>query len=94
MIVNEVDCVKPEAPLPKLPVARAFWKPRPDLKTSAAAWILAGGTHHTSFSFALTREHLEDFAEIAQIEVVFIDANTNISDFRKELRYNDLYYSR
>ncbi len=94
MIVSEVDCIKPEAPLPKLPVASAFWVPRPDLKTGAAAWIWAGGTHHTSFSSALTREHLEDFAEIAQIEAVFIDANTTIDQFRRELRYNDLYYSR
>ena len=93
MIVNEVDCVAPEADLPKLPVARAFWTPRPDLKTSAAAWILAGGTHHTSFSSALTREHLEDFAEIAGIEGVFIDSKTEISNFRRELRWNDAYYS-
>ncbi len=94
MIVNEVDCVPPEADLPKLPVARAFWTPRPDLKTSAAAWILAGGTHHTCFSSALTREHMEDFAEIAQIELDIIDADTNISDFRRELRWNEAFYSK
>lgn len=92
MIVNEVECIAPEADLPKLPVARAFWTPLPDLKTAACAWILAGGTHHTSFSSALTREHLEDFAEIAQIEVVFIDSKTTIPDFRRELRWNDAYY--
>ena len=83
-----------EADLPKLPVARAFWTPRPDLKTSAAAWILAGGTHHTCFSSALTREHMEDFAEIAQIELDIIDADTNISDFRRELRWNEAFYSK
>ncbi len=94
MIVNEVECIAPEADLPKLPVARAFWTPQPDLKTAACAWILAGGTHHTAFSSALTREHLEDFAEIAQIEVVFIDSKTNISEFRRELRWNDAYYRR
>ncbi len=92
MIVNEVDCVAPEADLPKLPVARAFWTPRPDLKTAACAWILAGGTHHTSFSAALNREFMEDFAEIAQIEAVFIDAKTTIPEFKKELRWNEAYY--
>jgi len=92
MIVNEVDCVAPEADLPKLPVARAFWTPRPDLKTAACAWILAGGTHHTSFSAALSREFMEDFAEIAQIEAVFIDSKTTIPEFKKELRWNEAYY--
>lgn len=94
LIVNEVDCVAPEADLPKLPVARAFWTPRPDLKTAAAAWIWCGGTHHTSFSSALTREHLEDFAEIAGIEAIFIDAQTTIFDLKRELRWNDAYYGR
>ena len=94
MIVNEVECVEPEADLPKLPVARAFWTPQPDLKTAACAWILAGGTHHTSFSSALTREHLEDFAEIAQIEILFIDENTNISNFRRDLRWNEAFYRK
>ena len=68
MIVNEVEVVKPEKDLPKLPVARALWKPLPDLKIAAEAWILAGGTHHTGFSMALTSEYLQDFAEIADIE--------------------------
>lgn len=94
MIVNEVECVEPEADLPRLPVARAFWAPKPDLKTSAAAWILCGGTHHTSFSSALTREHLEDLAEIAQIEAIFIDSKTTISDLKRELRINEVYYGR
>ncbi len=94
MIANEVDCLKPEADLPKLPVARAFWTPRPDLKTAAAAWIYAGGTHHTAFSFALTREYLEDYAEIAGIELLLIDAATTIPDWKKELRFNDVYYRK
>src|SRR2546422_690406 len=68
MVVNEIDVVQPDEPLPKLPVARAVWKPRPDLPTAAAAWIYAGGAHHTGFSQALTTEHLEDFAEIADME--------------------------
>ena len=94
MIVNEVDCIKPEADLPKLPVASAFWIPRPDLKTAAAAWIYAGGTHHTAFSFALTREYLEDYAEIAGIELLLIDSETTIPQWKKELRWNDAYYSK
>jgi L-arabinose isomerase len=89
MILNEVDVVAPPKPLAKLPVARAVWVPRPDLKTAAAAWILAGGAHHTGFSQALTREHLEDFALMSGIEVVTIDAGTTIPAFRNELRWND-----
>ncbi len=92
MIVNEVDVVPPDAPLPKLPVARVVWIPRPNLKIGAAAWILAGGAHHTGFSMALTSQHMEDFAEMAGMECVFIDANTTIREFKKELRANEMYY--
>ena len=79
MIVNEVDVVPPDAPLPKLPVARAVWMPRPNLKVAAAAWILAGGAHHTGFSQAVTAEHLEDFADMAGIEIVLIGKETQIA---------------
>ena len=92
MIVNQVDCVKPEADLPKLPVARVFWTPQPDLKTAAHAWILAGGTHHTAFSFALTREYFEDYAEIAGIELLLIDHTTSIPDFKNQIKLNDVYW--
>jgi L-arabinose isomerase len=92
LIVNEVDVVPTEAPLPKLPVARAFWKPKPNLKTAAAAWILAGGAHHTSFSYDVTSDHLQDFAEMAGTEMLLIDENTCLPEFKKELRWNDLYY--
>lgn len=92
MIVNTVDVVPTEAPLPKLPVARALWVPHPDLKRAAAAWIYAGGAHHTGFSLALTAEHLEDFAEIAGMEFLLIDEETQLRSFKKELRWNDLYY--
>ena len=92
MIVNEVDVVKPDAALPKLPVARVVWVPKPSLKVGAAAWILAGGAHHTGFSMALTSEHLQDFTEMAGIEHVQIDADTKISEFKKELRWNEIYY--
>jgi len=86
MIVNEVDVIQPEQPLPKLPVARAVWVPRPNLKVAAAAWIYAGGAHHTSFSQALTTEHLEDFAEIAGVELVVIDQETRLRELRQQLR--------
>jgi len=92
MVVNEVDVVLPDEPIPQLPVARAVWVPRPDLKTAAAAWILAGGAHHTSFSQALSAGHLEDFADIAGIELLVIDDKTSLSEFKKELRWNEGSY--
>ncbi len=93
IIVNEVDVIQPEQALPRLPVARAVWVPRPNLKVAAAAWIYAGGAHHTSFSQALTMEHLEDFAEIAGIELIRIDAETCIPGFRQMLRWEEKAYS-
>jgi len=90
LLVNEVEAVAPEHDLPKLPVARVLWKPKPDMATGCAAWILAGGAHHTCFSQNLTSEHLEDFAEMAGIECLLISEQTNIRDFKKELRWNDL----
>ncbi len=91
LIVNKVECIKSKE-LPKLPVASALWIPMPNLEVGAAAWILAGGTHHTSFSFDLTLEHMEDYAEMLGIEMVVIDENTTISEFKKELRMNEIYY--
>ncbi|MDR0989036.1 MAG: L-arabinose isomerase [Prevotellaceae bacterium] len=91
LIVNKVDCI-PSKPLPKLPVASALWIPRPNLEVGAAAWILAGGTHHTAFSYDLTVEYLEDYAEIAGIEMVVIDEDTTLPAFKKELRMNEVYY--
>ena len=93
LIVNKVDVVPTEAPLPKLPVARALWKPRPNLKTAAAAWILAGGAHHTGFSFDVTAQQLQDFAEMADLEMLLIDENTCITDFKKEIRWNEVFYT-
>jgi L-arabinose isomerase len=92
MVVNEVDVVPTDAPLPKLPVARALWVPKPSLKVAAAAWILAGGAHHTSFSQALTAAHMQDFAEIAGMEFLLIDGDTQITTFKKEMRWNEMYY--
>ncbi len=92
LIANQVNLIKPEHPLPKLPVARAVWIPEPNLKVAATAWITAGGAHHTALACALTFEHLENFAEIAGLECLLTDQNTKLSDFTKELRWNDLYY--
>ena len=92
LLINEVDVVPPDKPLPKLPVARAVWQCRPDLATAAAAWIYGGGAHHTGFSQAVTTEMMEDFGEIAGIETLIIDANTSLREFRRELRDNEVYY--
>ncbi len=92
LIVNEVNAVKPLRPLPKLPVARAVWECLPDFKTACAAWIYAGGAHHTGYSYAVTTEHLEDFAEIAGIELAIIDADTRLREFKQLLRQNEVYY--
>jgi L-arabinose isomerase len=92
MVVHSVDCVKPDADLPKLPVARAMWVPQPDMKTGAAAWIYAGGAHHNAFSQPVTAEYIEDFCNMAGIEFVSINKNTNLTDLKNELRWNEMYY--
>ncbi len=94
MIVDPVTLMPPEHPLPALPVARAVWVPEPNLKIAATAWILAGGSHHTALSPALTPEHLENFAAMAGMEYLLIDADTKLADFTRELRWNDLYYQQ
>jgi L-arabinose isomerase len=91
MIVNEVEVVKcPD--MPNLPVASVLWQPMPDLKRGAAAWILAGGAHHTGFSTSIDSEYLEDFAAMMGVEYVLIDKKCDLSDFKKELRLNEIYY--
>lgn len=92
LIVNEVEAVAPIKDLPKLPVARVMWKPMPDMKTGCAAWILAGGAHHTCFSQNLNSEHLNDFATMAGIESVTIDKETNLRTLQNELKWSDAYY--
>jgi len=88
LVVNEVEVVPPDAPLPKLPVARVVWLPKPNLKIAAAAWILAGGAHHTGFSQSISAEYLEIFAEMAGVEYLLINDETRLSQFKKELRWN------
>ena len=91
LIVNTMEVVECP-PMPKLPVASVLWKPDPDLKTAATAWIHAGGAHHTGFSQALTAEHMEDFASITGIELILIGEECDLRGLKKELRWNDLYY--
>ena len=92
LVLDEIDVVRPPEELPRLPVARALWEPRPSLKVAAEAWLLAGGPHHTSLSTALTRTHLEDFAEMAGIELIAIGEDATVSDIKKELRWNHAYH--
>ncbi len=92
LLVNEVEAVAPEHDLPNLPVARVLWKPLPDMATGCASWILAGGAHHTCYSQNLTSEHLEDFADMAGIETVFIDKETTLRNLKNELRWSEVYY--
>ena len=88
LIINDVECKKVEKPMPKLPVATAFWTPEPNLQTGAEAWILAGGAHHTAFTYDLTAEQMGDWAAAMGIEAVYIDKDTNIRNFKNELRWN------
>ena len=94
LILNEVEAVEPFDTLPKLPVARVLWKPLPDMQTGCAAWIYAGGAHHTVYSQNLTAEYWEDFAAMIGVELALIDAKTDLRQFRNELRWNDLYYRK
>jgi L-arabinose isomerase len=92
LLVNDVEAVTAPETLPKLPVARVMWKPKPDMKTGCTAWIYAGGAHHTCYSQNLTSTHMRDFADMAGIECVVIDKDTNLNAFRNELRWNEVYF--
>ena len=92
LLVNDVEAIEPENDLPNLPVARVLWKPYPDMKTGCAAWIYAGGAHHTAYSQNLTAEHLQDFADMAGLEFVHIGKETSLNQLRNELRWNEVYY--
>ena len=94
LIINDVECKKTEKPMPKLPVGSAFWTPQPDLATGAEAWILAGGAHHTAFSYDLTAEQMGDWAAAMGIEAVYIDKDTTIRNFKNELRWNELAFRK
>jgi L-arabinose isomerase len=91
-VLNEIDVVEPDEDLPRLPVARALWEPRPDLSTAAEAWLVGGGPHHTAFCRAIGREAFSDLTEIAGVELLVIDGDTRMTDFVKEVRWNAAYY--
>jgi L-arabinose isomerase len=93
MILNEVETVKIEEAMPKLPVARALWKPYPNLRDAAESWIIAGGAHHSVYSTALKTEYFRDWAELMGIEFVLIDKNTSPARLRDELRWGEAYWS-
>jgi L-arabinose isomerase len=92
IVANTVDVVPADQPLPRLPVARAVWNPRPDLRTAAAAWLTAGGAHHTAMTLAFDAEPLSDFAEMAGLELLLIDEDTTVSGLAKEMRWNRAYF--
>lgn len=92
IIVNTLEVIEPLEKMPKLPVASAFWKTMPNLADGAAAWIYAGGTHHSAYTMALTPDYIETFAEFADVEFVVIDKDTCVTQFKKELRWNEIYY--
>ena len=92
LVLNEVDVVPPDEPLPKLPVARAVWEPKPDLATSAESWITAGGPHHTVLSTAVDTDELVNFANLLGVELLIIDGSTNRRDFADQIRWNQAYY--
>jgi L-arabinose isomerase len=92
LIVNEVEAIEVTESFPKLPTARALWKPQPSMEVGLQAWILAGGAHHTVYSQNLTTEYIEDLAEMLDIELVAIDKDTKIRGLKNELRLNEFFY--
>lgn len=92
LLINTVNCKKTEKPMPSLPTATNFWVPEPDFYTGAEAWILAGGAHHTAFTYDLTAEQMGEWAEAVGIEAVFIDKDTTIREFKKDLKLGEIFY--
>jgi L-arabinose isomerase len=92
LVANVIDVVAPPEPLPNLPVARAVWRPRPDLRTSAELWLTAGAPHHTVLSAAVGSEELSDFADMLGVELLVIDEATTSRQFVRELRWNQAYH--
>jgi L-arabinose isomerase len=91
LVANEIDAVAPPSDLPELPVARALWVPRPDFTTAAETWLMAGGPHHTAYSQAVGLDVIEDFAELLDVELLSIDAETTVRGFKKELAWTAAY---
>jgi L-arabinose isomerase len=92
LLVSKVEAMAPQADLPKLPVARVLWEVKPDLKTGAAAWIQAGGAHHTGFSYSVSAADMEALAAMAGVEFLLIDEHTRLREFKNEIRWNHAAY--
>ncbi|WP_116203131.1 L-arabinose isomerase [Amycolatopsis circi] len=92
LVANEIEVVRPDEPLPNLPVARAVWKPAPSLTASAESWITAGGPHHTVLTQAVGTETVRDFARMLDVELLLIDENTTTADFADRIRWNQAYH--
>ena len=92
LVANDIEVIAPDEPMPRLPVACAVWKPAPDLATSAEAWLLAGGPHHTVLSTAVDFDSMNDFATILGVELLHIDADTTIKQICNEMRWNSAFY--
>ncbi len=92
LVLNAVDVVPPDEPLPNLPVARAVWRPEPNFHTATRAWLTAGGPHHTVLSTAVGLEEITDFAEMMRTELLVIDSQTQMRQFSNEIRWNQAYF--
>jgi L-arabinose isomerase len=92
LVANEIDAIDPPADLPRLPVARALWVPRPDFTTSAESWLLAGGPHHTAYTQGIGLDVIRDFAQMAEVELVAITADTDAERFRQEIAWSNAYW--
>ncbi len=92
LVANEVELIEPDAPLPNLPVAHAIWEPRPDFPTAAAAWLLAGGSHHTGLGLGITLEAITDLAEMLGVELLAIGRDTELGAFKNEIRWNRVFF--
>ena len=91
-VLNQIDLIEPDEPMPKLPVAHAVWRPRPDMATALESWLRSGGPHHTTLSTAVDVEMVNDLTEILRTELVTIDEHTTARAFANELRWNQAYY--
>ena len=92
MIVNEVECLPQDKPMPKLPVASALWRPLPDFATGTEGWLIAGGAHHTAFTYDLTSENIADLCEFFGIECVIIGGGTTIQSLKRDLMIGEVYF--
>lgn len=94
LVANVVENVDLPKPMPKLPVGHAVWKPQPDFKTSAAAWLTAGAAHHTAMTTQVGVDVIRDFATMSGIELLVIDKYTTLAGFEREIQVSAGTFSR